>query len=557
MRKLANTGWPLAWPLLNTKHLLPFAATISRESKPSKSFEADGFFCLETEVERKWPQKLWAISDYWAQEMAKKKQQLPIIIATDGTEASQKQFEWVKEHFLKRGFDVYTPFSKIDQEFPMTIGTLSYYTKNFHQLEQPSKQVAGAVYITVGQNPYGMVGFRVMKPNGALADPEMSKSLNTLIQYPEYLKTGKNQPGEHHAYNFKGKYYDYLSKIVDLRFIGKAYRDIFHDALTGASGYTFPDLLYPWIKTIRQIRDCFIKPNHQKYKTYSKYGYLMSNDNFKFIQENIVQLQSPVKLGFVNDTEGATTRVISEKCKKISPSHIILLLLNHFVVNKQRSGQIIKTHDTSHAIDELALKFGFPVIEVAGDFKTIQPMLVDNNEKVLLAADGTGKLTGLNFLPTADGQFTNISILEALGVDKTGIHEMLDSIQQKLLFHYTHKQYVLKGKLESINKTIESLKHLSQYGGHVGNTEVDTLTTIKHNNKMKKIGPMKNEFKLFFKEGSWVVVHVDKWEMKLTIETRTMRQKFSFFGQNNPEKYHYYFVNQLKEHLNYDSFKEI
>ena len=68
---------------------------------------------------------------------------------------------------------------------------------------------------------------------------------------------------------------------------------------------------------------------------------------------------------------------------------------------------------------------------------------------------------------------------------------------------------------------------------------------------------MKNEFKLFFKDGSWLVFHVDKWEMKLTIETRTIRQKFPFFGQNNPEKYHYYFVNQLKEHLHYSAFKEV
>ena len=556
MRKLANTGWPLVWPLLNMSHL-PFAAIPSRNNKPSKSFEADGFFCLETEVERKWPQKLWAISDYWAQEMAKKKQQLPIIIATDGTEASQKQFEWVKEHFLKRGFDVYTPFSKIDQEFPMTIGTLSYYTKNFHQLEQPSKQVAGAVYITVGQNPYGMVGFRVMKPNGALADPEMSKSLNTLIQYPEYLKTGKNQPGEHHQYHFRSHYYEYLSKVIDLRIIGKAYRDIFHDALTGATGYYFKKIVEPTIKFIRQIRDCFMHPVFRKDKIYSKYGYLMANDNLKFIQDDMAQLQSPVKLGFVNDTEGAATRVISEKCQKISPSNIVLLLLNHFVSNKQRSGRIIKTHDTSDAIDELALKFGFPIIEVPGDFKTIQPLLGDAKEPILLAADGTGKLTGLNFLPVADGQFTNIALLEALGADKNGIPEMLNVIQQKSLFHYTHKQYVLKGNVESNNRTFEALKHLAQYGGYVGNTRVDILTTIRHNNKMKKMGPMKNEFKIFFKDGSWVVVHYGAWEVKLTIETRTIRQRFNYFGQNSAEKEHYYFVNQLKEHLHYNSLKEI
>ena len=283
----------------------------------------------------------------------------------------------------------------------------------------------------------------------------------------------------------------------------------------------------------------------------------MSHDNLNFIQKNMTQLHSLVKIGFVNDTEGAATRVISEKLKKISPSNIILLLLNHFVANKQRSGRIIKTHDTSQAIDELALKFGFPVTEVPGDFKNIQPLLGDSKEPVLIAADGNGKLTGLNFLPIADGQFTNISILEALGIDKTGIHEMLDVIQQKLLFQYTHKQYVLKGKPESTHKTIEALKQLAQYGGQVGNTRVDILTTQRHNTKMKKIGAIKNEFKLFFKDGSWVVVHYGAWELKLTIETRALRQRFQYFGKNNPEKEHYYFVNQLKEHLQYESFKEV
>ena len=68
---------------------------------------------------------------------------------------------------------------------------------------------------------------------------------------------------------------------------------------------------------------------------------------------------------------------------------------------------------------------------------------------------------------------------------------------------------------------------------------------------------MKNEFKLFFKDGSWVVVHYGAWELKLTIETRALRQRFQYFGKNNPEKEHYYFVNQLKELLQYESFKEV
>ena len=70
------------------------------------------------------------------------------------------------------------------------------------------------------------------------------------------------------------------------------------------------------------------------------------------------------------------------------------------------------------------------------------------------------------------------------------------------------------------------------------------------------MGLRKNEFKLFFKDGSWLVVQYNKWDIKLIIETRTIRRSFSFFGQTNVEKYHYYFVNQLKQLLHFDSFKE-
>ena len=547
---MANLGLP--------QTQLPFAARPFRmleNGKPPVLFKAGGFFCCELDVEKKLPPALQALSDYFIQQINTDNKRLPIIIATDGTDTSQKQFERVRDHFIAQGIDVYSPFSKIDKEFPMTLGILSYYTKNFAQLKEPEKQCAAGLLITVGQNPWGTVGIRIIKPNGAMADSEMIKQLNDLVEHPKYLQTNDFKPSKNHPYHFSNKYSNEFFKIINPKIIGRYYQHIFHNALSGSTGYFFDQLLHPAIKQIYSICDGFYdKTDHKKIRI----GPFVERQNIDDLKSGMDRLTSAKKVGFINDSEGISTSIITDELNNITPSDLILLLLNHFVVNKQRVGKIIKTHDTSSGIDELALKFGLPVTEVPSSFHHITTILDNSPHSILLAADGTGKLTGLNHSPLPDALFTNIAILEASGIEKVSIESQLRQIKNKLLYVYTTTQHEIKGDFNLQQSIFKNIKTLATYGGRVGMRKINLKRTLRHNSEMKKYFNYYNEYKIFFDDGSWIVAKLSsKGQVKLTFETNVFKKRLNWLNQKLALNEHNYFITQFKEKVSINTFKTI
>ena len=537
---------------------LPFAARpfrVLENAKPPVLFKAGGFFCCEIDVEKKLPPALQALSDYFIGQMNADSKRLPIIIATDGTDTSQKHFERIRDHFIAQGIDVYSPFSKIDKEFPMTLGILSYYTKNFAQLKEPEKHCAAGLLITVGQNPWGTVGLRMIKPNGAMADSEIIKQLNELVEHPKYLQTNSLKPGKHYPYHFRAKYHEFIQKVLSFNIIGKTHREVFHDALGGATGYFFHNLIYPAIKQIYYIRNAFI--NRKSVDTIKEGPYL-NNQNLKGLKSKMEEGRFHTKVGFVNDIEGGITRVINNDNKSIPASDTILLLLYHFVVNKQRVGKIIKTHDTSSSIDELALKFGLPITEVPSGFKHVSRLVDKSKDPILLAADGKGGLTGLDYLPIKDALFTNTAVLEALGVENVSITTALEQVKQNLLFRYTTHQYEVDADFNGQQKVMAQFKKLALNQQKLWGLKINAARTLKHNRDMAKYYDYQNEYKIFFDDGSWIVAKLqNEGRVILTIETKTMHKPNGWFTRCPFEKDHNNFVEKLKERLNENQYPSI
>lgn len=531
-------------------HFVRFSNTTTNDRPPAR-IKAGGFFCPEKNAEQKLPSVLQALSDYWIEQMKQQNKQAPIIIATDGTETSQRQFEKIRDHFLQAGIDVYSPFSKIDKEFPMTLGILSYYTRHFAELKLSSEQCAGGLLITVGQNPWRTVGLRIIKPNGAMADPDMIKRLNELVSLPKYLKVNGFKSGKHHPYDFRGKYYDYFHKILNMTILGKGYKDIFHDGLFGATGFFFNNLVYPAIKQIYTIRDRYID------KEVIALGPFLNKSNVSIATKEMESVTCSSKIGFLNDVDGLSARIINNEHKLLTPSDIILVLLNHFVVNKQRSGKIIKSHDTSSSIDELALKFGLPVIEVPSGFNHISPLLDDSAHDILIAADGSGQLTGLNFSPVSDALFTNTAILEASGVERASVTQQLRAIQNKLYYRYITTQHTLQGDYDLQLRVLSKIEKLAQYGGRIGCQKINLKRTLRHNREMKKYYTYKNEYKLFLDDGSWIVAKLKRGSVMLTTESRTLRKKLGWFNQQALSKQHDAFIREIKSTLGRNEFSPI
>lgn len=516
---------------------LPGFASSTKLPSHTVKISQEGFFCPEREAEKKLPDVLQALSDYWIRQMNNQNKQLPIIIATDGAKASQKQFNRIVKHFTDKGIDVYVPYSQKGEEYPLTLGILSYYVKYFRGQEEHEKMAAGGLLITVGQNNWKTVGLKIIQPNGTMAHSKVIQELNDLIQTPRYLKANNSKRGQ--SYTLKGgSYCKYLSTLFDPLSLKRAEHHIYHDALNGSSGYNFGKVLEHFIKNLVLvcIRDGYFD---RKYGPETMpNGPLVDKKNKKELVNEMKKLETSAKIGFINDSDTGISQVIVDNLKFIPPSDIGSALLYHFVVNKRRWGRVIKTHDTSSLLDDLASKFGFHLEQVPCGYHQVNEALQNNNEPVLLACDSEGGLTGLQHVPVKDGLFTNIALLELLGVEKLELRKIIEKVKRLSLLEYTLSKISIVEHQSILDITMNNIKDLALKGGVIYGEKINLRRTRNHNKNLAERFDYKNEYKLFFNTGHWVVVQRLADRIKFTIETQHLNGRLSWFNKNKHKNHH-------------------
>lgn len=176
-------------------------------------------------------------------------------------------------------------------------------------------------------------------------------------------------------------------------------------------------------------------------------------------EDNLQEFIKEVKrgkysIGLACDGDGDRLGVIDEKGTYHSANTILAILYYYLVKYRNLSGDVVKTHATSHILDTLAHNFNFNCHEVPVGFKWVGAKMKETD--ALIGGESSGGLTVRDYIPSKDSMFAATLILDAMATMKKPlskiVKEVHDFCNYKSLF--VEKGMIIKKK----KKLLKSLK---------------------------------------------------------------------------------------------------
>lgn len=511
--------------------LLPFASRKKEEIKLSSA----GYFAEGPVFERQYLKVLDAVSDFWIAQINKTGQKLPVIVAMDDSPKGKKYLPKVIAHLNKRGLDVYTYHASPRLDMPIPLGMLAFFTKHFDRFEEPSKTVAGTIMLTAGSRPWSMGGMRFILPDGSLFGRAEMAELDELIKTPKKLTLKQSTgPGKRIDFDFmQGHYKKHLQQLVHYQKIETTDVYPFHDARLGASKVQFQKQ-FPTGKNYYGVRDY----QDVRFPTTGINGQPSVRDkDLRELTEHIQKFSKGLSLGLANNGDAGLCRVTDEKGNILTPSEVIMLLMHHLVENKKRIGLLVKSHETSAEVDELASLYALPTRETPVGFQQVIERIKEEKSNPLLIADGHGGVTIDGNPLIKDGMLTNFLLLELLAYAKKPLSQILAELKKKLTRVYTHKHYVFTSKAPE--KVLDYIRMLAKTKNAFGDLKINKSVTREYLKWLEKTCGLKNEIKIFFQNRGTALVRQntsDKNKFDLFLETSTNKNQITWRNKQLAKK---------------------
>lgn len=135
-----------------------------------------------------------------------------------------------------------------------------------------------------------------------------------------------------------------------------------------------------------------------------------------------------ISLGFALDGDGDRFALIDEKGEFIDSHRVLLMLIQHLVKTRAKTGKVVVGFSSSSRIDTLCKKLGLELERTRSGFRHITRIMV--NEKVLVAGEQSGGIAFSNHIPERDGIWTALSIWEMLNEQGEGLSELLAELDE-------------------------------------------------------------------------------------------------------------------------------
>ena len=113
---------------------------------------------------------------------------------------------------------------------------------------------------------------------------------------------------------------------------------------------------------------------------------------------------------------------------------IIVLLLQHFLVNRGERGRLIKALTTTSMVDKMASAWGIEVVETSVGFRHQCPEILKGG--ALLAVEESGSIGFPNHLPERDGLMAGMMMLELLAMTRQTIPRLLARLEKEYGPHH-------------------------------------------------------------------------------------------------------------------------
>ena len=326
----------------------------------------------------------------------------PVVVGSD-TRFLAKQFrEMTAEHLAKNGIDVLLT----NRDCPTPV--ISFIIRN--------EKLAGGINFTASHNPPEYQGIKFSPADGALADSETTKRIESMIDQPVEPSSRRGIITE---INPIEAYLAEVSQFFNFDTIRNAKLKIAYDALYGTGRGYLDEILRRAGAEVSVIHDN-LNP-------------LFGGRRPEPSPENLEELISLVKendfnLGVSTDGDADRFGIIDSDGTFFEANKILCLVAWHQFRNKKKTGRIVRNVATTTFLDRIADYFGVELVEVPVGFKNIGPLILEGN--VLVGGEESAGLTIGGHVPDKDGILACSLVAELIAAENKTLKEIWNDIEQ-------------------------------------------------------------------------------------------------------------------------------
>jgi phosphomannomutase len=285
---------------------------------------------------------------------------------------------------------------------------------------------AGAVSISAGHNAAEWNALTFINSEGTYLNEFQGEEILDLYHLEKFRKAPADKLGNlTFCQNFLQKYFNSLTRFVDVERIKKARFKVVIDACNGGGAGI--------VNLFCQAIGCQLIPLNNS-----------PDGNFPHDPEprprNAAEVASIIKvtgadIGFSLNSDVSRVSVVTETGETLSEEYTMPLVADYYL--KKNPGTVITNLSTSRKIEDVAVRHNSHVIRTrVGQSFIIQSMIEEDG---VLAGDGSGSVAVRNFQSAFDGFLTMGLILESMAVDKMAVSEKAKNLP---------RYHIIKHKLD-------------------------------------------------------------------------------------------------------------
>jgi phosphomannomutase len=376
---------------------------------------------------------------------------------------------------------------------------LSYAVKN--------RGLGIGIMITASHNPPDWNGFKIKENFGGSAFPETTQAVEKQLSN---LQTAKNKlpittNSQFSLFDPDPEYLAKIKSLVDIDLIKASGTMVIVDPMHG-SGCGYFDKLGVPVTEIRGKRDpLFGGVNPEPLP-------VNLEESISYVRETALKFPSLLTACIVLDGDADRLAAIDGSGRFINTHNVFSLLLRHLKVNRQLTGDVVKTFNLTNLIDKLCVKYGQKLEVTPIGFKYIAKKMMEQD--ILLGGEESGGMGLKGFIPERDGLLAGLTLLELMSAEKKTLAQILDGMMAELGFFYYDRMDLTTEKARAI---------------------VDKLTAVPPKTfaglKIASVGRL-DGLKFNFEDESWILFRASGTEplLRVYVEGRTPEQVKTILG---------------------------
>jgi phosphoglucomutase len=282
------------------------------------------------------------------------------------------------------------------------------------------RKAQGGINFTASFNPPEYNGLKFNTEAGAPALPEETDKIEKEIrplekQYsfcPYYPRTEYVE-----EIDLQDDYLCFIQDKIDFELIRKSKLKVAVDLLYGTSREYLDEILEENHIPVEEIHG-FVDPY---------FGGITPSCSEKNLGElKTLVLEKGCHLGIATDADGDRFGIVDEKGNFIIQNFIISLLLDYLVSSRKWKGGVARSVATTHLIDRIARKYGFPLFKTPVGFKYLADLFLKG--KIIFGGEESACVAIKDHLPEKDGIFAGLLVAEMMAASGKSLSGLLEDL---------------------------------------------------------------------------------------------------------------------------------